>query len=271
MDVWNYFEGKPEIFAAVVALLVGVGAILGAKIQANGGRAQAAAAREAARIAAKAQQEAALWTVRQVQTAEYIQRVRDVRRISTLLFEQDPEADNLLAQLVSASQAANQKLAEVQLIAHSSTVNAAEMVNDALMEVVEISYLLGPGLYGYGVIFDESFSPEPPDSATANNALNSLMELRRAHEEGSDDQTMSRLRRHARLDVLQVDGITPKIAQSLLLSAEMPDGEREKERRNAELEERMRSLISTAREMLRSEGNVAPVPAPRRWWQRAAT
>ncbi|MFH8628223.1 hypothetical protein ACH4A8_41165 [Streptomyces vietnamensis] len=96
-DLWKYFEGKPEFLTAVAAIIAIVGALIGAKIQANSGRAQAAAAREAAQIAAEAQRVAALWTVRQVQVAELIRSANTLYRKSSRLWKvEDEELLNLI-------------------------------------------------------------------------------------------------------------------------------------------------------------------------------
>ncbi|MET9346268.1 hypothetical protein [Streptomyces termitum] len=131
----QYFEDNPEIFAALVAALAilggFLGSIIGAKIQANGGRDQAAAAREAAAATNEAQRVAALWTVRHVHMAELLQRVDEVHRLARLFFAED-STSGLESQLREARQAVVQKQAEVELIAPGPVVDAARgcPVND---------------------------------------------------------------------------------------------------------------------------------------------
>ncbi|MFJ5142762.1 hypothetical protein [Streptomyces sp. NPDC088707] len=119
----QYFEKNPEIFAALVALLVGVSALGGAKLQANAGRAQAAAAREAATITAEAQRVAALWTVRQVQIAQLVRVSSELRQACNRLWLAHDEGQ---ANQVGAKSAELAMLwAEARLIATENVVAAA--------------------------------------------------------------------------------------------------------------------------------------------------
>ncbi|MFC8177210.1 hypothetical protein, partial [Streptomyces sp. NPDC057325] len=128
----QYFEDNPEIFAALMAAIaiVGglIGSIIGAKIQANGGRDQAAAAREAAKIAAEAQHVAALWSVRQAQVAEFIHSLREVRRVSMLYYDHHATTADLGTQLREAQQALGRRRAEIELIVPETVVLAAKEV-----------------------------------------------------------------------------------------------------------------------------------------------
>ncbi|MGW4701732.1 hypothetical protein [Streptomyces sp. NPDC004285] len=111
---WKYFEENPEIAAALVAAIAVVAGIVGAKIQANAGRAQAAAAREAAQIAAEAQRVAALWSVRQVQVAEFLEQIREVRRLGDLFYTQDSTDGALTSQFCEAERLMVRKEAEIE-------------------------------------------------------------------------------------------------------------------------------------------------------------
>ncbi|MEV4949767.1 hypothetical protein [Streptomyces sp. NPDC053755] len=79
--VIDAIKGYPEVFAAVVAFLGIAGGVLGdfigARIQLRGGRAQADAARDAARITAEAQRPAALGDDRRRETAQSGHLVHD--------------------------------------------------------------------------------------------------------------------------------------------------------------------------------------------------
>lgn len=78
----DMIKNNPEVFAALVAALGIAGGILGnwisAKVQATGGRAQAAAAVDAARIATEAQRMAALRKDRKIQIAAFVRLAREV-------------------------------------------------------------------------------------------------------------------------------------------------------------------------------------------------
>lgn len=270
----KYFEDNPEIFAALVAaiaILGGLlGSVIGAKIQANGGKAQAVAAQKAAEIAAEAQRVAALWSVRQVQVAEFIQRVREVQRISELFYVRDVVADGLGAQLRTGYSAMIHTLAELQLIAHSSVVEAADAVSEALDEVVDLATAAGPGQYVRGLLVDRVFSVDDAESVLAHRALDLLDELLAARA-GDDSAAINRAQARSYSALSDVSGITPEQA----LCTRFLVGESELVRQKGEVTERvaekMTTLVETAREMLRSEDDVAPtVTAPqRRRWQRA--
>ncbi|MFE5106002.1 hypothetical protein [Streptomyces sp. NPDC056663] len=270
MDVWSYFEGKPEIFAALVALLVGVGAVLGAKIQANGGRDQAAAAREAAKIAAEAQHVAALWTVRQVQVAEYMQRVREVERLIERLYTEDSSNGELEARLGEAEQAMDQKQAELELIASEAVVEAAMKLREAVWHARSYAVKTGPLRYAQLVIYIQMDSDDPGDVAIAQQAREAVEELHAAKRQGNRME-IERAHRQARVALCEVEAITNDLASSALPKFAENGWLLEQDSGQFSLLRKMETLVSAAREMLRSEDNVAPtVPPQRRWWRRAA-
>ncbi|WP_406485017.1 hypothetical protein [Streptomyces microflavus] len=135
MDTYRrYFEENPELFAALVAIMAVLGglagSVIGAKIQANGGRDQAAAAREAAKITAEAQRVAALWTVRQVQVAELIRLANSqLQRCERFWFfpelDLDDDSTALSDQIARESEELSLRWAEVRLILTDNAVEAA--------------------------------------------------------------------------------------------------------------------------------------------------
>ncbi|GGR51677.1 hypothetical protein [Streptomyces roseolus] len=270
MDVWNYFEGRPEIFAAVVAAVGIVGAVVGARIQANGGRAQAAAAREAAQIAADAQREAALWSVRQVRTAEFIQKVREVERICELFYsEGDLVGQRVPGKLHDAFQEMIQKHAEIALMAPSPVVHATNFVGSAVEDLAELATSAGPGEFLRGALIDMSVSEDPDSSSKAFRAIDALSELASAR---LANENRAVLFSRAFIDATEALRDIPGISDAHIGSAltEFPFVVRdEKLRRKQAVAESGGALVEAARAMLRSEDNVTLVrlPRARRWFR----
>ncbi|MGW8767836.1 hypothetical protein ACWGN5_35730 [Streptomyces sp. NPDC055815] len=199
MDVFRkYFEDNPEIFTGLVAVLALIGALLGsvigAKIQANGGRDQAAAAREAARIAAEAQRVAALWTVRQVQIAEFVRSVRELMQLYGRLYTENDAG--LYGQVTAAYQAVTLRKAEIDLIASGDVAAAADAVlrsadtfvgearHGGLMARLEMTALRSTGVPGIT-------GPWPlqrhADAQVLNDALAAFIEAARALLKSEED------------------------------------------------------------------------------------
>ncbi|MFJ8133338.1 hypothetical protein [Streptomyces hydrogenans] len=271
----TYFEDNPEIFAAIVAaiaILGGLlGSIIGAKIQANGGRDQAAAAREAARIAAEAQRVAALWNVRQLQVAEYIQGVREVRRLANLFYEQDANATGLEAQLCDARHALSLKLAEVDLTLPFGVVQAAYKVYECLEREVGIARDAGPAEYFLGIVSSQVFSEDPAESELARQAEEAVNELRAAPDTG-DPRPRFPLVRVVVQTVRAATGATAEQAMAVVRyvsTGQYPAMRSENIQENAAS---MATLIMATRSVLRSEDDVIP-PVPeqrRRRWRAGA-
>ncbi|GGT54670.1 hypothetical protein GCM10010271_68170 [Streptomyces kurssanovii] len=276
MDVLrSYFEENPDLFAAVVAALAIVGGLLGsvigAKIQANGGRDQAAAAREAAKIAAEAQRVAALWTVRQVQIAEFIQGVREVRRISDLFYKQNAVVDGLDVQLSEAQQVVSRKLAEIELIVPFAVVLAAQKVTESLDCHVRLVHVAGPAEYFLQYVQRQVFSEDAAQSALANQAEDALGAMRAAVDP-VDPRPGARRFQVAVGALRDATGATVEQAVSVVAfvaNGEFPSMVAEN---SEELALRMSVLIEAARATLKSgDDDVSPVVGePRRRWWRAA-
>ncbi|MFE6222973.1 hypothetical protein [Streptomyces sp. NPDC057854] len=267
MDVWNYFEGRPEIFAAVVALLVGVGAVLGAKIQANGGRAQAAAAREAAEIAAEAQREAALWTVRQVQIAEFIQGVREVRVIHDDFYKQNSFEGTLTSRLSEAEQAVLKREAAIRLVASEDVVEAVTEVCDAVLYAGEYAAVAGPVCYVQGRLHMLMRSDDPGDRDAAAQALEAVEEYHFAKDR-PDLIERDRAERRAYEAVRESTGLSGNLVVEVLPALgsgfrAMVEG---RERTDREVDEKVDDLVVATRSMLKSASPVR-VPPPRRRWR----
>ncbi|MFE6222972.1 hypothetical protein [Streptomyces sp. NPDC057854] len=272
----QYFEDNPEIFAALVAaiaILGGLlGSIIGAKIQANGGRDQAAAAREAATIAAEAQRVAALWSVRQVQMAEFIRGVREVQRVAALYSSQD--ADSVDGQMQEAHHLVAQKLAEIELIMPFDVAQAAKGVHRHLEPFAATIQIAGRAEYFFSILRRQAFSDDPAESELARRALEALDELRE-EAAGSVNSADDKMRRYRdAIEALRAATNAP-VLEAVMVATHVdssPSSEPFRRRLQAELAENMSALVAAARAALRSEDDAAPAPVPvqRRWWRRAA-
>lgn len=254
VNVWGYFEGKPELFAALVAAIAVVGGVVGAKMQANGGRAQAAAAREAAEIAAEAQRASTLWSVRQVQVAEFVQAVREAVRLSDR-FYLEPDGGELQNRAHAAYQAASLKKAEIELIASRGVVNAAQAVLLSASEYSMEARSGGPTSYAELTLLRLNFSSDE-ETARAAEAANAAFYF------GGETSYSSRLEL-----LLAVPGLSSAQAYRLARDASHP-GQREQSREDAnrDLEEKLAEFVVAARDMLNSEDQSAPrLPTRRRW------
>ncbi|MCX5232918.1 hypothetical protein [Streptomyces sp. NBC_00233] len=257
--LWKYFEENHEIFAALVAFLaIGgglLGSVIGAKIQANGGRDQAAAAREAAQTAAEAQRVAALWSVRQVQTAEFIRSVRELVWSSNRLFEVlDSDSQT---QAEAARQALGLRVAEIELVVPRDVMTTAHAVYESAVQYWDLAWTASPLLSAERNLRLLAGSNDPETGRAALEAIRVLY-----------DDGASHL---ARLGALTaVPGLPHH--QVVLLVENRRDPEpsvwHQKDEAGRALNERMDELVTAARAMLRSEDDVAPaVPEQRRrWW-----
>ncbi|MFB6632178.1 hypothetical protein ACFCWY_19995 [Streptomyces sp. NPDC056362] len=270
----QYFEDNPEIFAALVAAIAIVGGLLGsvfgAKIQARSGQDQASAAREAAQIAAEAQRLAALWTVRQVQVAEFVHSARAVRRMIDSYYTRNPFDGTSRTQLQEAEQAMFQKEAEIELIVPRAVARAAEALVDTLDALAGIAIFTAPGKYVARTLSEKAVGEDGDASVLARRALGALSEWV-AIRDSTDPVERNRVSRNAVQAVQSALGMNREEAHGALVSIEMTELSERRERLGGELEAQMEPLVAAAREMLRSEDDIAPaVPQQRRWWQRAA-
>jgi hypothetical protein len=245
----RYFEDNPELFAGLVAALALVfgliGNVLGAKIQANGGRDQAAAAREAAKITAEAQRVAALWTVRQVQVAEFIRCANGIYQKCCRLWSFPPEEDidAAMSQLGLQSEELSLRWAEIRLILTEEAVAAAGQLVLATSDFEVAVHRYGHLRQARAMVTRVTWDDE---SLTA--------EVHRIIEFDQGDETRRRALRDA------VPGLTDEHARYLLLDRETSN-ERidsvESRLREAFLEA-LNKLVHEVRAMLRSENDQAP-------------
>ncbi|MFH8628216.1 hypothetical protein ACH4A8_41115 [Streptomyces vietnamensis] len=278
--LWKYFEEHDAIFTALVAVLAIVGSYLagvrGAKIQANGGRDQAAAAREAAQITAEAQHVAALWSLRHLKTAEFMQQCREVRSLTRPFYAEDMSGGSAESLLRGAYKEAARQLAEIELLAPEPVVAAAKRLDALVARALQHAIHLGPGLYKYnsmrweldlGLATDDTAIIEQRNQY--RHAVEALDALAEASDAG-DEVRKSAARLAATRACLEVRDMTFDQHTSLLRAFATPSAERAWYTLDQELSDEMGILVITAREMLKSGGDVPPtVPEQRqRWWRR---
>ncbi|WP_031002169.1 hypothetical protein [Streptomyces sp. NRRL F-5727] len=253
----QYFEDNPDVFAALVAavaILGGLlGSVIGARIQANGGRDQAAAAREAARIAAEAQRVAALWNVRQAQIAEFVRSARELTAVCEGMYRSDDDAESRRARVDAASREMVLREAEIRLVAPAKVADAASEVTRATKKACLGAMRWGP-LAGGRVALKRLCNSE--DDAVRHEARAAMRVL--------DDESSSRTARRQALSA--VEGLSGEHVRRLSEPPTKPtqrivEGMRAHQR---EVDSKMTKLFNAAREMLRSEDDVAPAAPEQR-------
>ncbi|MEU9774864.1 hypothetical protein [Streptomyces sp. NPDC047968] len=261
MDVIRrYLEDNPDLFAALVAALAIIGGlagnVIGARIQAAGGRDQARAAREAAETTAEAQRVAALWTVRQVQTAEFMRYVHELKRIADSFYMRESTVE-LRAQAGDAYQAMTQKCAEIQLTAPASLAESAERVRKKCGEIVERAISAGPGVYVLRLLSDLAQGDDPATERLARQAARAITDYRFIYMSNGDIEA----RHRAALRVGEELGVVPSVTReqitALMLNINFPDSRPSSEALTEQLTEEMTALIESARTMLRSADGLA--------------
>ncbi|MFB7609900.1 hypothetical protein [Streptomyces gardneri] len=259
----KFFEGHAVFFGVVVPILAIVGSFAGSWaagwMQARGGRDQAAAAREAAKIAAEAQRVAALWSIRQVQIAEFIRNARELVRVSEELRERPIDAD-LRRESGTALRAIALCAAEVEVTAPQDVVEAAYALSGTLRDLLDEAQDIGLTSCATDALFELCGSS---DTATAGAAIE-------AHRALND----STLTPEAQSSIVSmVSGLTEEQVRRLVVEVNSPVdlNQRWVEAANA-VTEKLRTFVAGTREMLKSEDDVAPaVPQQRRRWRRNST
>ncbi|MFI1946961.1 hypothetical protein ACH46F_24330 [Streptomyces virginiae] len=141
----DMIKNNPEVFAALVAALGIAGGVLGnwisAKVQVAGGRAQAAAAVDAARIATEAQRMAALREDRKIQIAAFVRSAREVLKHTELMFTEEGHLEPAMSQWEELMQLEGQ----LELVAPDAVLDQVRRVVEAVDKSLELAILRGPG------------------------------------------------------------------------------------------------------------------------------
>ncbi|MFJ3402218.1 hypothetical protein ACIPM5_35080 [Streptomyces microflavus] len=253
MDAWRYFEKNPEAAAALVAAIAVIAGVVGARIQANAGRAQAAAAREAAEISAEAQRVAALWTIQQKQVAELIRIANSIYQKCNRLWN---VADEELAdQIGETSEELSLVWAEVRLVVTRNVATAAGELAHVVVQFETTTHHYAPVRHARVALARLTADGDDPAA-----------EIARILAWGPGDPDRS----EALCNL--VPGLSDEHAYYLAAYHDRSDDyiwtQRTSDRRA--FHTALNRLVHEARHMLRSEDDVTPRPARSRWWRRAA-
>jgi len=257
----KFMEEHAAFFGVVVPILAIVGAFLGSWaagwMQARGGRDQAAAAREAAAATNEAQRVAALWTVRRIQVAELIQRANEVMLASGHAHAvcQPEEGDR--DRVNDALRAMGMRESEIRLIAPAKVVDAAK----------KVARLSGTAWIAAAIQGPENRARKEL-RRLANEADLAVRDAAREAMGVIRNESSSVAEREQALSA--VSGLSEEHVRRLTVRPSVPPPfSRPYSEIEHEYQERVDALVSAAREMLRSEDDVAPASPPqRRWWRR---
>ncbi|MEW1798655.1 hypothetical protein ACIGO7_11885 [Streptomyces virginiae] len=188
--VIDFIKAEPEaatVFAALLAIVGGIlGSLLSGWVQARGGKAQASAAVEAARITAEAQRLASLHTDRRQEIAAFIYEARHAVNTANRLFF-SPLSPTEVATLQATAQAAytalSTKQAELELIAPVEVVERASDLTGAVEDFLTLASLRAPASRAMTAL--TGVRANDPGSRQAYSALQAL---RAAHDAGDADQ-----------------------------------------------------------------------------------
>ncbi|MYT68352.1 MULTISPECIES: hypothetical protein [unclassified Streptomyces] len=246
-------KDNPEVFAAAVAF-IGIGGgilgnFIGARIQLRGGRAQADAARDAARITAEAQRLAALRDDRRREIAQFIQKTRETVSHAEALYQRDHEGGQQAAVRITYLEL-SQKQAELELIAPVGLVELARRV----VEIVESCMDLADdrSLAERGRRRLEDVPAMSPHHACAQRALRALHEARAANL-ARDENEYAASRSRARAALEELPHLTD-VERFLLLddTYRFPLRERRRDQEDS-LDVALGELVTAARRLLKSE------------------
>ncbi|WP_314251215.1 hypothetical protein [Streptomyces sp. DSM 40907] len=208
--VISFIRAEPEVatvMAALLAIAGGVaGSLLSGWVQARGGRAQASAAVEAARITAEAQHLASLHSDRRREIAAFIYEARHAANTANSLFycRLDPsEIAALKATAQSAHAALRVKQAELELIAPVEVVEHASAVVEVVDECIMLADVRAAASQAFTALINDRAND--PGSREAYVAL---VNLRAAYNGEGDTRALhteaaAALRNVAALDEAQ--------------------------------------------------------------------
>ncbi|MEV7305499.1 hypothetical protein ACFW61_18780 [Streptomyces microflavus] len=217
----DMIKNNPEVFAALVAALGIAGGILGnwisAKVQATGGRAQAAAAVDAARIATEAQRLATLREDRKIQIAAFVRLAREVLTHTEFMFVEEGRLEPAKTGWEELMQLEGQ----LELVAPDSVLDQVRRVVDAVGKSMELAILRAPAARARRKLS----RVHPGDSAyeAARRAWNCLEELREAYAAGDGNTGEQNAFHSAAVSALAaIETFTAAERQALVFDATLP-------------------------------------------------
>ncbi|MEU7389151.1 hypothetical protein [Streptomyces tanashiensis] len=216
-EAWHFLERNPVALAAVVPFLAIVGGIFGnwisAKVQAGGGKAQANAAVEAARIAAAATRIAALRDERRIALAQFIQCTRELLKLSERLyrFDQAEAMKSAHDQLMLAR-------SELELVAPQHLVDLAEQVMEASERLGELALTRGPAARARLALAEV----DAGNVALSFDAGVKLEQLVRMRQDGSSQADQEAAQSEALTALQRVTHLTGQQISDLLIDTLLP-------------------------------------------------
>ncbi|MDX2709219.1 hypothetical protein PV350_41225 [Streptomyces sp. PA03-6a] len=242
----------PEAFAAWVAFAAIIGGVAGnwlsARIQAASGRAQADAAKEAARITAEAERLAALRDERRDAVASLIRLSREAVNESERLYQgtDDGHVKTALDELRHA-------YAVLELMAPAPLIGLGKDVLTSVEKITELAYARGPAEAAHRIL--ASLTLDDPDYRMAQLALSGLEAFRTAvfTPDGEDpmgwhESVSIAIREVPRMDDRQVLLLLDEFAFN---PAPVAEARQERVEKHARA---LRAFIEAARTMLGTDG-----------------
>lgn len=243
----DFVKSNPEVFAALVAAIGIVGGIAGnwisARVQAAGGKAQANAAVDAARITTEAERMAALREDRKVQIAAFIRCAREILKHTELMFLEEGHEE--------ATEAGHEELmqleGQLELVAPETVLAHAERVMDGVGRSIELAFQRGPGARAERALTRVHREGHP----AAHRAVRCLAELRAAHSAGDENLGEQQAFRSAATTALDdVPSLTNEQKHLLVLDATWPPLDPALREITTARANAVRDLVSAARSVL---------------------
>ncbi|MEU4731078.1 hypothetical protein [Streptomyces sp. NPDC023588] len=245
---FDMIKNNPEVFAALVAAIAIVGGVFGnwisAKVQASGGRAQANAAVDAARISTEAQRMSALREDRRVQIAAFIRHAREILKECDLMFLEEghePSARSAYEELVQLE-------GQLELVSPESVLAPAERVMDAVGDSLQLGLLRAPAARARRTL--SRLRAGDSGHEAAHEAWNRLEELKAAYVGDDDDAQRQACRTAASSALDNVPALTAQQRKTLVFDAALPPLADAQFEIGAQRNSAVRDLVTEARSVL---------------------
>ncbi|MET8751305.1 hypothetical protein ABZW32_14585 [Streptomyces sp. NPDC004667] len=224
--VIEFIKAEPEaatVFAALLAIVGGfLGSLASGWVQALGGKAQASAAVEAARISAEAQRIASLHTDRRKEIAAFIYEARHAVNTGNRLFSpiSPTEVSALQTAVQAAYRALTVKQAELEIIAPVEVVERASDLVGAVEDFLRMVSMRGAASRAFESL--TQVRPGDSDHAASHQAYSALDALRTAYGEEDAEQQQRDRRTEAETALREVSSLDSSQALLLLDDARLP-------------------------------------------------
>lgn len=197
---------------------------------------------------------AALWNVRQVQAAEFIQQVREVSRVAEQLYTEEITAE-LTGQVRDACQVMLLKQAEIELVASNAVIVSADVLVKSVEDAVELAQRRGPSRHAQTLLNQLCFHDDRQVGSRALQVRTALDDLRSSYQAHGSDALMTGF-----YEAVEggVTGLTEDHIRRLRCDMGEPELVPLRAAATHDLSVKTTFLIEAARDMLRSNDNVRP-------------